>query len=81
MLKLSEGRENRLIVHRIERVRLIGIFMSLVTLTIFLWINKNTVTLKYAFWCGLFVLYLSVLLSEVVGFPSLSEFIRLTRFG
>lgn len=58
-----------------------GIIVSLIVLFLYLFFQRKTVTKSYAFWSFLLVFYLSIALSEVVGFPSLPEFNRLAGLG
>ena len=58
-----------------------GILLSLTLTTFYLIIQRKNISKSYVFWSLLLVFYLSVLLSEVVGFPSLPEFNRLISRG
>lgn len=58
-----------------------GIIASLGILLIFFFRVKNSLTKEYSGWCVMFVLYLSIMLSQVVGFPNLVNFKRLIILG
>lgn len=58
-----------------------GILASLALCSIYLFCVRKKVTIGYVGWSLLFVLYLAIALSEVVGFPCLSEWQRLDRLG
>ncbi|WP_265456090.1 VanZ family protein [Enterococcus sp. HY326] len=58
-----------------------GIVVSLALTCIYLFLNKKTITKLYVLWSILFVFYLSVLLSEIVGFPNMPELNRMISNG
>lgn len=57
------------------------ILMSLGALLVYLWWYRDTVTTAYCFCSAFFISYITLLLGEVVGFPSISEFRRVSETG
>lgn len=57
------------------------ILISLLLILVYLFFSGKYKTTSYLWWSLLLVLYFSLLLGEVVGLPTLSEFNRMTRLG
>lgn len=60
---------------------LLGIIISILLLLIYRYFTRNNVTKSYDLSSVLFVLYLAIALSRIVGFPNLAELSRLTNLG
>lgn len=57
------------------------IIISILILALYLFMTRKQVTKGYIFWSFLLILYMSILFSEVVGFPSYPEIKRFTSLG
>lgn len=57
------------------------LIVALTALALYLFVTRRRLTKAYIFWSLLLVLYLTVALMDVVGFPTLAEWERMQRLG